>query len=151
MSKSGYRLVSIYEKLRQGRPLKVDDLVGEFDVSDQRIHDDIAMLRDIIEDGCHDSDKMVIEYIKTEGSYRLIDQDSSKFTRKEALALKEMILSCGQFDEDEIEALLHKLKFNTAIEDGESDGLITKYERSHYKELMSMFGDVADLIDKKLL
>lgn len=151
MSRSGYRLVTIYERLRQGRRIRVEDVLEEFDIDEDTFHHDIAMLREIIEAGSHGSDHVLIELNKAEGIYRMVDCDSAKFTPKEALALKELILSNGSFDDDLVESLIHKLKYNTSSEGGASEEMVTKYEHSYYKELMSMFGDVTDLIDKKLL
>lgn len=103
------RMLELYLRLQQGDLLKKAELAHHFRVTERSIQRDMESMRCFLAEQ-HLNQKVI--YDKRLGGYRLIDEDSMKFSNEEALAAIKILLESRSLTKAEMFPIVEKMLLN---------------------------------------
>lgn len=104
----GQRLLGIYHRLSRGELISKEVLAREYGVTEKSIQRDIDDIRSYLAGG-RDEGAADICYDRQAKGYRLVEEESSRLTRKEILAMAKILLESRAFAKEELHTILDKL------------------------------------------
>lgn len=103
-----FRMLSISDRMLDGKELSVEKLANEFGVSMRTIKRDINTLREYIAETDNKTHN-AIAYNEAKNTYFLIKPEREWVTAKEAIAVTEILLESDKFGKEQAAAILHKI------------------------------------------
>lgn len=104
----GQRLLGIYHRLSRGELISKEVLARECGVTEKSIQRDIDDIRSYLAGG-RDEGAADICYDRQAKGYRLVEEENSRLTRKEILAMAKILLESRAFAKEELHTILDKL------------------------------------------
>ncbi|PRX23231.1 putative DNA-binding transcriptional regulator YafY [Orenia metallireducens] len=149
------RLLSIFERLNQGKILNKAEEAERFSVDKKTIQRDIKEIRNYFVGAYNYNDKIKLIYDRKKKGYRLKREDSSWLTQKEILAISKVLLESRSFNEAEMNQLLDKLILQAEPEERKHITEVIKSERFYYnplehgKDLFEVIWDFSKAVREK--
>lgn len=103
-----FRVLSISDRMLDGKELSVEKLANEFGVSMRTIKRDINALREYIAE-TDNATHNAIAYNEAKNTYFLIKPEREWVTAKEAISVTEILLESDKFSKEQAAAILHKI------------------------------------------
>lgn len=104
----GLRLLGIFDRLSQGELISKEGLAREYGVTEKSIQRDIDDIRGYLA-GDREGGAADIRYDRKAKRYHLWQEESSRLTRKEILAMAKILLESRAFEKEELHTILDKL------------------------------------------
>ncbi|MGN0115174.1 MAG: helix-turn-helix transcriptional regulator [Acutalibacteraceae bacterium] len=151
----GFRLLSIYESLKNGEVIHKEELANRFNVSAKTIQRDIDDLRAYLAETYYYDSECDIKYSKSKNGYYLVKSDSEWLTSEEVLALCKIILESRAFCKDELSTMLEKLLLQTTPADRKKVRNIINNEYFYYiplkhnKPLLKVLWELSEYINNQ--
>ncbi|GAB6100534.1 hypothetical protein JCM16358_24130 [Halanaerocella petrolearia] len=127
------RVLSIFERLNQGRVINRKSEAEKFSVSSRTIKRDIDTLRNYLSQLYEDGTQII--YNRDKKGY-ILQRDQKKWlTNRETLSLVKVLLESRAFSDQEMNQLLDKLILQSNFKDQKHIEQVICNERFHYQPL----------------
>lgn len=147
-----YRILSIYQHLRDGKKLSKKELALQYNVSDKTIQRDFGEIKNFLHASSTD-ERLVFD--KKQNVYMLVRNEPNYLLPEEILAISKIILEARAIPKNEMHRILNKLVSLASAENKELIQSIIHNEKQLYVELqqsksaMSYIWEIAEAIHCK--
>lgn len=149
----GQRLLGIFDRLSRGETISKEALAREYGVTEKSIQRDIDDIRSYLSGAA--GGPADISYNRQEKGYRLVEEESSRLTRKEILAMAKILLESRAFAKEELHTILDKLidacpqSGRQVVEDLVRNEAFCYVPPRHGRKLLDALWDISLFIKKK--
>jgi len=127
------RILSMYERLRQGEVISKKKEAEQFGVNEKTIQRDLDELRAYIAETFHGL--MELEYERKKHGYILKKSEEEWLTNKEILVISKILLESRSLPKEEMDRMLEKLIFQSHPQNQRFIQEVVRNERFHYVPL----------------